>query len=126
TPQALYYLSIPMKIERTFDGKNAIGLGTSFSYLFNTTSHVETVSVTDGYQMIVGDPKTQHGYFGGLNRFDIAFNLSYRRQLFPKWYLTLEGTYGLMDIKNNSYFTNSYNQTEHLLGGRFLLTYKLF
>jgi hypothetical protein len=126
SPERLFYFSLPVTIERTVNAKNTFGAGASFSYLFNTTSILQTVNTTDGYKTVIGEPKREYAYFGGLSRVDVAFTLSYRRQLFPKWGLLLEGTYGLMDLKSDSYFSNSHDKTEHIMGARFMLTYKLF
>jgi len=126
TPLSLHYISVPLKLERTFNAKNTFGIGASFSYLFNTTSRVAMWNETDAGTQQMPGAKNQYGYFNGLNRVDAALTICYRRQFFTKFGLQVEGTYGLIDVKNNSYFTNSSDRAEHIMGMRLMLTYNLF
>ena len=122
TPKMLYYMAIPIKLQYWFNSKNSLSVGANVLYLINTSSTVDTYSQTD-FTTSNHTTKTKSGYMDGFSTWDIQPALAYRRYLLKHFFINAEMYYGLMDIKNNSFF--GVNKAEHNSGFKLTLSYIL-
>lgn len=105
--------------------KNQFGLGASFSYLILSNSKITIMrqSYSDLETLSVEKGKN---FMEGFNRMDISLNLSYRRKLNSKFDFVTDFNFGLLDQKENSYFTNAITYFERNIYLRAGFNFKIF
>ncbi|MEK6615669.1 MAG: hypothetical protein AABZ32_06105, partial [Bacteroidota bacterium] len=106
-----------------FDTKNTIGIGGSVSYLVNTTSNVVAYS-KNSFGSTDMNQKKQFGFMNGFNKWDASLAISYRRRISEKFSISASANYGLLDIKENSFFSRE--NFERNIGLKILFRYDLF
>jgi hypothetical protein len=121
--QWIHYLVVPLFLQYGFDDKTEIGLGGSIAYLLNTTSNVIVNQYSD-FKSVQPINKTSGGYTQGFNPWDASVALAYRRKISGKFHISAEMHYGLLDIKDNAFF--SQQTFERSTGIKLLLSYNLF
>ena len=119
----LHYLSIPLFLQYQLNEKNAVFAGATISYLINTTSDVIVRTQSD-FKPVEQANKTSYGYVEGFNSLDAAISLAYRRKITGKFSVLAELDYGLLDIKDDTFFSEQ--AFERSTGIKLLLSYDLF
>jgi hypothetical protein len=118
----LFYLTVPLQVEYKLNGKDAIGLGGTLSYLITGYGQV-SVSSLAGDVSKTANTYSQFMYVKGFNQWNSSVFLLYKRTLFGKLSAYLIPYFGLMDIKSNSFF--SQNTFERDSGLKLLLSYTI-
>jgi len=120
TPKMIYYMAIPLKWQYHINENNSISLGVNILYLLNTSSTIDTYTQTD-FTTSNHTTVTKRGYMDGFSTWDIQPALAYRRRIYKNFSISGEAYYGLMDVKNNSFF--GINKSEKNSGLKFVLSY---
>ncbi len=120
TPKMIYYMAIPLKWQYHINENNGISLGVNILYLLNTSSTVDAYTQTD-FTTSNHTTVTKRGYMDGFSTWDIQPALAYRRRIYKGFSISGEAYYGLMDIKNNSFF--GINKSEKNSGFKLVLSY---
>jgi hypothetical protein len=123
TPNAAYYLVLPLKLHYVLSDKTAISLGCHVNYLITTKSRVETYYEKAGVQQDHSS-YTAYGYTQGFRQWSSQVSLGYRYLFYKKLSAGAEIFYGLTDIKENSFF--HVPVYERNSGIRLVLAYNLF
>jgi hypothetical protein len=127
-PRLLHYVAVPLTIQYHFNDKNAILAGGSFSYLLNAKSKVEESTTRVGpaaTSTISADNSSNSDYNKKtFNPFDAAFGIGYRRKISAHFSITGTANFGLLDIKQNSFFMK--NTFERNSGLKVILSYTIF
>ncbi len=133
----LHYAVLPLMVEYHFNDKNSVRLGGSISYLINSkskfTTNTTTVSpmVLDSNQTATipfettTSTSTETGYY--LNAFskrDASLAIGYRRNISQKLSLAAIANFGLVDVKNDEFF--SQQKFERNIGLQLIISYNLF
>lgn len=103
TPVAAHYLTVPLKVHYSLNDKNVFGLGYNVAYLLNVDSKVETYTQRLAFVEDYKSYKTA-GYTEGFKLFSSQLGAFYRRNLYKDIWLNAEITYGLTDLKNDTFF----------------------
>ena len=93
------------------------------AYLLNTTSDFTTNTNID-LRAPVQSKTTTFGYTQGFNPWNATLAIAYRRRLLDKLSVSVEMHYGLMDIKDNTFFSKQ--KFERSSGINLILSYDLF
>lgn len=125
-PHFLHYIAIPLTIQYHFNDKNAILAGASLSYLLNAKSNMEE-NIT--YVRPVDSLATENSSIDNsrakvFNAFDAAVGIGYRRKISYRFSIIAIASFGLVDIKPNTFFLQ--NAVERNSGLKLMLTYNLF
>ena len=122
TPIKLYYLMVPFKCQVMLNNRHALALGFNVGYLMNVSARVTTYDVKPGY---IGPTQTstQYGYMQGFYWMDAQLTAAYTYKWSRLWALQSELYYGLMDVKDNTFFGNT--QMERNSGLKVSLLYFL-
>jgi hypothetical protein len=128
-PGFLHYIAVPLTIQYHFNDKNAILAGGSFSYLLNAKSKVEENIIRVGPALATGtisaDNSSNSDYYRKtVNPFDAVIGIGYRRKISTHFSITGIANFGLLDVKQNSYFLK--NTFERNNGLRAILSYTIF
>lgn len=128
----LHYAVVPFLLEYNLNDKNAISIGGSVSYLVNTNSKVSTrstsVSPMSG-NTNTGEVKTisdmESGYYtNAFNKWDASISIGYRRRMTQRFTASALANWGLLDIKNNTFFSRE--KFERNSGIKLVISYTLF
>lgn len=123
TTKWLYYLTVPIQVRYDLNKKNYVGLGGTVSYLITSSGTITTYNETafgSGNKNVIA----QSGYSKGFNTWDASLMASYGRRLSNRLSVNLMVYLGLMDIKDNSFF--SQQKFERDMGLKIVLSYNLF
>ncbi len=119
----LHYAVVPVFVNYHFNADNWIGIGGSLSYLLTATGEISTNTSVD-FKNPVQTEKTAIGYTQGFNLWDASLAISYKRRIVKRLLISAEAHYGLMDIKDNVFF--SQQNFERSSGIELLISYDLF
>ncbi len=126
----LHYAVVPVLLEYNLNDKNAISIGGSVSYLVNTNSKVSTRSTAIGPMSgNTGEVKTisdmESGYYtNAFNKWDASLSIGYRRRITQRLTASVLANCGLLDIKNNAFFSRE--KFERNSGIKLVISYTLF
>jgi hypothetical protein len=119
----IHYAVVPLFLNYHFNNKNSIGIGGSVSYLVNTTSDLVTSTYSD-FKDPEQTTKRSYGYTQGFKPWNASLALAYRRKITDKFSVSAEVHYGLMDIKDNAFFSKQ--KTERNSGVKLIVRYDIF
>ncbi|MBI3502473.1 MAG: PorT family protein [Bacteroidetes bacterium] len=119
----IHYAVVPIFIQHHFNNKNSIGIGGTVSYLVNTTSNFIVNSYGD-YKNPVHTEKKTFGYTKGFNQWNATLSVAYRRRISDKFIVSAEAHYGLLDIKDNTFFSKQ--KFERSTGIKLIISYDIF
>jgi hypothetical protein len=128
-PRFLHYIAGPLTIQYHFNDKNAILAGGSLAYLLNAKSKVEE-SITRVGPVVPMDSITAQNssnsdyYTKTFNPFDAVIEIGYRRKISTHFSITGIANFGLLDVKQNSFFLK--NTVERNSGLKVILSYTIF
>jgi hypothetical protein len=121
TPNTIYYVGVPLTLQYHFNDKNAICIGASMLFLINVSSTFATSAQTD-----LGPKITQTsnvlGYTSGFSTTDLQLRLAYRRKIWKGFWASAEYYYGLTNLEETPYFSNSSAKNSGL---RLILSYNI-
>lgn len=100
----LHYAALPIHLRIGLNTNNAFLIGAEPHYLFAAESKVRTYT-QHGNTIQDDKTKTVFGYQQGLRTFDMLLSAGYVRTINDHWEAMLLFNYGLLDVKNNEYFT---------------------
>lgn len=103
TPYKTQFINIPIKLHYSLTKQNVIGIGYHISYLLDVQSKVETYTQQLADKVDYETYKTG-GYTEGFKTFNSQLSVFYRRNIYRKFWVQAELTYGLTDLKENSFF----------------------
>ncbi len=121
--KSLYYVMLPLQLHYSFDQKNSISIGGSASCLVNSRSNV-VVTSKDNFNKTDVNTTKQFGFMSGYSRLDAAMSVGYRRKVTEKFSVSASASYGLIDLRSNSFFGK--NTFERNLGLNISVVYDLF
>ena len=133
----LHYAVVPLLFEYHFNDKNAICFGGSISYLVNSKSKI-TINTTTIAPMVLDSSQTgpvenlttstnsmETGYYSNaFNKWDASLAIGYRRRISQKIGIAAIANIGLLDVKNNAFFSRE--QFERNVGLKIIISYDLF
>ena len=135
--KTLHYAIVPLLFQYHFNDKNTISIGGSISYLVNAKSKVTINTTTiapmvlDSNQtgpvenQIISTQSTETGYYStAFNKWDASLALGYRRRLSQKISVAAIANFGLLDVKDNTFFLR--DQFERNVGLKLIISYNLF
>ncbi len=126
----LHYAVAPLLFQYSFNDKNTISFGGSISYLLNSKSKLSiktttVTAVTIDSNEVNSSEKSETGYYANaFNNWDASLAFGYRRRISQKFNVSAIANFGLLDIKNNSFFSREV--FERNIGMKITLTYNLF
>ncbi|HWY98973.1 MAG TPA: porin family protein [Bacteroidia bacterium] len=123
TTKWLHYITLPVQLQYNINNKNYIGAGGSISYLITSTGTMTTYNQT-AFTAANKAVITQTGYSKGFNTFNASVMALYGRRFSDKLSASIIAYFGLMDIKDNAFFSTQ--QFERESGLRILLAYDIF
>lgn len=135
--KTLHYAIVPLLFQYHFNDKNAISVGGSISYLVNSKSKV-TINTTTIAPMVldsnqtgpvenqtVSTHSTETGYYtNAFNKWDASLAIGYRRRLSQKFSLAAIANIGLLDVKDDTFFSREMD--ERNVGLKIIISYNLF
>jgi len=121
--KSLHYLVLPLQFQYTINGKNAVRLGGSVSYLAFTQSNVSVYSRNSFGTSDVTE-KEQNAFVNGFNQWDASLTLAFRRKISERFNVSVLADYGLLDIKSNDFFSN--RKYERNVGLKAIVAWDLF
>ncbi|MEQ1733171.1 MAG: hypothetical protein ABL940_05830 [Bacteroidia bacterium] len=121
-PKKLNYIVAPIKIYYALTPNNSIGAGFNVAYLLRTNATQTTYTNTNGV-LSKSTPTKANNYPNGFNTYDVQLALCYKRKLISKLYLNTEFYYGLLDVKNNTFYNSA--TTQRNAGIKLTLNYNL-
>jgi hypothetical protein len=106
TPSKLHYLTIPLRLHYSVNGKHTVGAGYNIAYLFNVEANVNTYTSKLNRRE---DEKnyTTGGYTEGFSVFDPQLALFYRYNFYKNLSVNAEIFFGLKDVKADGFFGTS-------------------
>lgn len=135
--KTLHYAIVPLLFQYHFNDKNAISIGGSISYLVNSKSKViintTTIApmVLDSNQtgpvenQTTSTQSTETGYYSNaFNKWDASLAVGYRRRISQKFSLAAIANFGLLDVKDNVFFSRE--MVERNVGLKIVISYNLF
>jgi hypothetical protein len=122
TPTKLNYIVAPIKIHYALNPNNSIGAGFNVAYLLRTNATQTTYTNTNGV-LSESIATKANNYAHGFNTYNVQLALCYQRKLINKLYLNTEFYYGLLDVKNNTFYNTS--TTQRNAGIKLTLNYNL-
>ena len=122
TTQRLYYITLPLQIEYKLGKYNAVGVGGTLSYLINSYGKVNVYSIS-GNTVTPVSSYSQNMDVKGFNKWNASLFLLYKRNISDKFSVYVIPYFGLMDLKNNSFFNE--NTFERDSGVKLLLSYNI-
>lgn len=120
----LYYLTLPLQIHYKLNDKNYIGIGGTVSYMITGSGKITTYKQSDDFGVTDKKVSLQYGYVKGFNPWNASLMLVYTRKFSNRISASLNPYFGLMDIKNNSYFSKS--KLERDLGVKLIFSFNIF
>ncbi|MDP1746733.1 MAG: outer membrane beta-barrel protein, partial [Bacteroidota bacterium] len=135
--KTLHYAIVPLLFQYHFNDKNAISIGGSISYLVNSKSKV-TINTTTIAPMVldsnqtgpvenqtISTQSTETGYYSNaFNKWDASLAIGYRRRISQKFSLAAIANIGLLDVKDNVFFSREMD--ERNVGLKIIISYNLF
>jgi len=122
TTKWLHYITVPLQLEYTLNEKSHIGFGGTVSYLI-TSSGTMTTDTQVGSVISNRKDVTQTGYSKWFNTLNASVMAMYGRKISGKFSASLAAYFGLIDLKDNSFFNTQ--KFERDMGIRVLLSYDL-
>ncbi len=135
--KSLHYAVLPIMLQFHINDKNTISIGGSVSYLLNSQSKVTTNTTTvtpmplDSTQTgnipnpVNTTQTTVTGYYSNaFNKWDASLAVGYRRRISQKFSVAAIANFGLLDVKNNTFF--SQEKFERNIGLKIIISYNLF
>ncbi|MBS1637271.1 MAG: hypothetical protein JST26_15230 [Bacteroidetes bacterium] len=124
----LHYITMPVRFIFAQGTKRYFGIGCNFGYLVNSQNLIKKYEFMNGAQSPVSAPNTTltenftavsglnnpvsssntTGYRRGFNPYDLQLTAFYRQPLYERVTIGAEVFFGMMDIKQNSFFKSSY------------------
>ena len=123
TTKWLHYITVPLQLKYNLNEKNYIGAGGSVSYLI-TSSGTMTTYNQNAFAITNKKEVVQNGYSKGFNTMNASVMVMYGRKLSKRFSANLIVYYGLMDLKDNLFF--SQQKFERDMGARIMLSYNIF
>ncbi len=122
TPQTIYYITVPVKVQYSFDDKNMLSVGGEYLVMLTTQSLVNSYHQTYFEQTLLSSVK-ENGYTQGFSNYDIQGTISYTRMLTFRLGVRLELYHGFEYIRNSTF--PGTNQLEQNNGVRVAISYQL-
>ncbi len=122
SPQTVYYVDLPLKLQYTLGNKNIFGLGINYLLLMTTYSTLSTYQQTY-FSETPGTSEKQLGYTQGFSNSDMQFTLSYTRMVTGRIGMGAEYYYDNNYLENNT--VSGINQNAKNSGLRVFLTFQL-
>lgn len=135
TPQTVYYLAFPFKLQWNLDTKNMFGLGINYLLMLTTsstlTTYAQSYSIENNSVSPTNTPGTsqkQNGYTQGFNNSNMQLSISYTRMLTGRLGASLELYHDFDNVENNTvpvFNQYTFNQNGKNMGLRLVLSYQL-
>jgi hypothetical protein len=122
TPQVVYYIAFPLKLQYNLDSKNMFGVGLDY-LLMLTTSSILTTGQQTSFGETTGTSEKQNGYTQGFSNSNIQLTLAYTRMLTGRFGISAEYYYDFDYVENNT--VPGINQSAKNSGLRLVLSYQL-
>jgi hypothetical protein len=122
TPQTVYYMAFPLKLQYDIDARNAFGIGCDYLLMLTTYSTLSTYQQNSFTQTPVTSEK-QNGYTQGFSNSDWQLVFSYTRMLTTRLGLSAE-YYRDLDYIENSTIPNL-TQSAKNSGFRLVVSYQI-
>jgi len=122
SPQTVYYLVFPLKLQYDIDNKNLLGIGCNYLLMLTTYSTLTTYEQTD-FSETPGTSEKQNGYTQGFSNSNWQIMISYTRMLTARLGISVEYYRDLDYIENNT-ITNL-SQSAKNGGYRLVFSYQL-
>jgi len=122
SPQTVYYVDLPLKLQYTLGNKNIFGLGINYLLLMTTYSTLSTYQQTY-FSETPGTSTKQLGYTQGFSNSDMQLTLSYTRMVAGRIGIGAEYYYDNNYLENNT--VPGINQNAKNSGIRVFLTFQL-
>lgn len=122
TPQRIYYMAFPFKVQYDIDSKNLFGIGCNYLLMMTTYSVLTTYKETD-FTTVSSTSEKQNGYTQGFSNSDWQLTFSYTRMLMSRLGITAEYYRDLDYIENNTIL--NLNQSRINSGFRMVLSYQI-
>lgn len=108
-PTTLHYLVIPLRYMHYVSRSDVFGGGINLGYLLNVDATISRYQERPGYR---SDPEQSRlsGYTEGFSWYDTQLSGFYRRDFGRFFGFQTELFFGLVDIKNNSFFRQENNE----------------
>ncbi len=119
----IHYALVPVFVQYHFNSKNSIEIGGSVSYLLTTTNDLTTNKHSD-FRNAEHSKITTYGYVQGFNPWNASLAIGYTRRITNRFNISAEGHYGLLDIKDDSFFSS--RTFERSTGIKLLISYYIF
>jgi len=122
TPQRIYYLTIPIKIQCNFTDRSIASIGVDALYVVTTRSNITTYHESPAGETM-GGSSMQSGYTQGFSNFDFQLTGAYTRMLTDRLSIRPEYYFGINYIETKSF--PGINQLERNQGLRIVILYHL-